>query len=339
MKSKQLTGTLILLLTALIWGCAFVAQSEGAKLVEPFTFNSIRFIIGGLVLLPVIAIVDFNKKRNGTYSKPTSSENKLLWFGGAGCGLILSVATSFQQIGLDKGTEPGKAGFITALYILLVPIVGLFLGRRIQKHIWICVLFGIVGLYLLCVESGTNIALSDIYVLLCAVTFTFHILLVDYLSPRVDALKLSFVQFIVSGIVTAIPMLLFESPDITSVFAAKWSILYTGVLSCGVGYTLQIVGQKYTSPTIASLVMSFESVFAVLAGMFLPGGMLSLKEAIGCVIMFAAIILAQIPAKNIKSSKKGLSQKLKIKLRLSLLLCNFARFGKTKEKSLEMRQK
>lgn len=304
MKSKQFSGTLILLLTALIWGCAFVAQSEGSKSLEPFSFNAIRFLIGGFALLPAVFISDAVKKKKGTYKKTTEKEKKFLFLGGIACGFILSIATSLQQIGLDMGTEPGKAGFISALYILLVPIFGLFLGKRVPTRIWICIVFGIVGLYLLCVKDGSSVATSDVYVLLCAIGFSFHILLVDFLSPNVDGLKLSCLQFLVGGLITLVPMLIFETPTVTSIISAKWALLYTGLLSSGVGYTLQIIGQKYTPPTVASLVMSFESVFAVLAGMLMPDGALSVRELLGCTVMFSAIILAQIPIKK-KSKAEG----------------------------------
>lgn len=302
MKSKKLYGNILLLITALIWGCAFVAQSVGMDYVGPFTFNAVRCVVGGLVLLPVIALVDNMKKRDGTYHKATKQERQALRTGGLLCGIVFTVACSLQQIGINEGTSSGKAGFITAFYILLVPIIGLFLKKRVRPILWGCIALALAGLYLLCV-TDSSISQGDIYVLLCAVCFAVHILIIDYFSPKVDGVRLSCIQFWISGILSGIIMFLFESPVLSDILAAWVPILYAGIMSCGVAYTLQIIGQKYTDPTIASMLMSFESVFAVLAGIFVLHQLPSIREWTGCLLMFAAIMIAQLPEKRVLTKK------------------------------------
>ncbi|MGI6013700.1 MAG: DMT family transporter [Oscillospiraceae bacterium] len=297
MKSKKLYGNILLLITAFIWGSAFVAQSVGMNYIGPFTFNAVRSIIGGLVLLPVIVLVDAMRKKDGTYHKATPEERRALRIGGICCGIIFSVASCLQQIGINEGTSSGKAGFITAFYILLVPIMGLFLKKRVRPLIWGCVALALTGLYLLCVTDN-SVSRGDLYVLLCAFCYAIHILIIDYFSPKVDCVRLSCIQFWVAGILSGICMLLFETPVLSDILAAWAPILYAGVMSCGVAYTLQIIGQKYTDPTIASMLMSFESVFAVLAGILILQQLPSASEWIGCVLMFAAIIIAQLPEKR-----------------------------------------
>lgn len=297
MKSKQMYGNILLLITAFIWGCAFVAQSVGMDYVGPFTFNAVRSIIGSVVLLPLIVFLDSRKKKVGTYQKPTREERRTLYIGGICCGIIFTVACCLQQIGINEGTSSGKAGFITAFYILLVPVIGLFLKKRVRPIIWFCIALALTGLYLLCVTDN-SIARGDIYVLLCAVCYAVHILFIDYFSPKVDGVRLSSIQFLIAGILSGVCMFLFETPALSDILAAWMPILYAGVLSCGVAYTLQIIGQKYTDPTIASMLMSFESVFAVLAGIVMLRQLPSVNEWIGCGLMFAAIIIAQLPEKQ-----------------------------------------
>ncbi len=298
MKKSSLLGSILLLVTAMIWGSAFVVQSVGMDYVEPFTFNAVRLIFGGIVLLPVIFVRGRNAKRKGVYVKSDASTAKNHVVGGIICGGVLFLSSCLQQIGLNEGTSSGKAGFITAFYILLVPLCGLFMKKKVRPVIWLCVIAALAGLYLLCVKEGFSIALSDIYVLLCSFGFTAHILVIDKYSPLVDGVKLSCIQFFVAGFLAMICMFAFEHPQLSQILAAWPLILYAGGLSCGVAYTLQIIAQKNVQPTIASLLMSMESVFAVLAGIVFLGEVPTYREFTGCALMFAAIIIAQLPERK-----------------------------------------
>lgn len=304
MNSKSLKGTLMLILTAFIWGVAFVAQSVSMDYVGPFTFTCVRNIIGGAVLIPCIYFLDKMKKKDAGQDaviEETKEDKKTLIIGGVCCGLALAVASGLQQIGVSM-TTVGKAGFITALYIVIVPIMGIFLKKKVGARIWISVVISVIGLYLLCMSGSLSMSLGDVFVLLCAVAFSVHILIIDHFSPKVDGVKMSCIQFFVCGIVSIIPMLTLDSmffgkaPSVAAVVSAWVPVLYAGVLSCGVAYTLQVVAQKNTDPTVASLVLSLESVFSVLAGWVILGQTMSAKEITGCVLMFGAIILAQLPS-------------------------------------------
>ncbi len=299
-RKDNLIGSFLLMLCAVIWGSSFVAQTTGAEFVGPFTFISMRSLLGAVTLLPVIGVTaGVKKKRNGS-NKMSAEEKKYLLKGGAVCGIVLFFASNLQQLGIDGGTEPGKAAFITALYILLVPIFSLFLGKKIRPLIWPCVIVSIFALYLLCVKEGGKIQPSDFYVLACAVCYTVHILVIDRVSPKVDGVMLSMLQFLVAGAVSAIPMLLFEDVSVENLLKAAPSIAYSGIMSSGVAYTLQILGQQKTEPTIATMIMSLESVFGVLTAMIILHQVPTLRESIGCVLMFAAIIVAQLPEKKPK---------------------------------------
>ena len=294
--SKKMQGNLMLLLTALIWGTAFVAQSAGMDHVEPFTYNGIRTLIGGLVLIPLIFLFDRIKpaeQRLDAAEQKVVTKNSVT--GGVICGLFLFVASSFQQFGISM-TTAGKAGFITALYIVIVPLLGVFIKKKIPGIIWVCVGIAVVGFYLLCVKEGFSISMGDLLVLCCAFFFSLHIMAVDHFgAKKVDGVRLSCTQFLVAGTLCIICMFLFETPVLANIWAARVSILYAGVMSCGVAYTLQILGQKHTDPTTATLLMSLESVFAVLAGWLLLNESLNGKELFGCVLVFIAVILAQVP--------------------------------------------
>lgn len=296
-QTIPLKNSLILLLTATIWGVAFVAQSVGMDYVGGFTFNAVRSIIGSIVLLPVILFLDRQKTPAVRTEEEKKSGQKTLLMGGIACGICLCLASNFQQFGI-KYTTVGKAGFITACYIVIVPILGLFLKKKCSPYIWGAVVMALIGLYLLCITDGFSIGKGDILVMICAVLFSLHILVIDYFSPKVDGVKMSCIQFLVCGILSGIPALIFENPQISSILAAWQPILYAGVMSCGVAYTLQIVGQKNMNPTVASLILSLESCISVLAGWIILGQSMSRKEILGCVIMFAAIILAQLPEKT-----------------------------------------
>lgn len=301
MNLHQLRNSLILLLTATIWGTAFVAQSVAMDYIEPFTFNAIRFLIGGTVLLPFLFWMGKGKEKPSETVK--KQEKKIMWYGGISCGVILCIASAFQQFGI-KGTSVGKAGFITALYIILVPVYSIFLHKKAGRQLWLSVLIAIVGLYLLCMGKERFVLNHyDVILLFSAATFALHILCVDYFSPRMDSIKLSCIQFYVCGLLSLVMMLFTEHPDITAIMAAWKPILYAGIMSCGVAYTLQVVGQKDLNPVIASLIMSLESVVSAIAGWLILGQRLSRRETAGCVVMFAAIILAQLPEKLSNSAE------------------------------------
>lgn len=288
MKTKN---ACMLILTAFIWGTAFVAQSVGMDYLGPFTFNGVRNLIGGVALLPYIAFLGRGNRGNVPGSR------KDLIVGGVCCGVLLFAASSLQQIGLVY-TTAGKSGFITAFYIVIVPVLGIFLRQKVGWKIWTAVGIALVGLYFLCITEGFSVNMGDFYVFLCALLFSLHILVIDHFAPRVDGVKMSCIQFFVCGLISLIPMFALETPTISGLLAGWFPLFYAGVLSCGVGYTLQIVGQKNVNPTVASLLLSLESCFSVLAGWIILGERLSVREGMGCVLMFAAIILAQLPEKK-----------------------------------------
>lgn len=284
---------LLLLLAAIIWGVAFVAQSAGMDYVGPFTFNGVRSFLGALVLVPFI-LAGENKK---SPEQKAQENSKTLWTAGILCGVCLCAASSLQQIGIQY-TTAGKAGFLTALYIVLVPVFGRFLGQKCSAYVGISIALATVGLYLLSIKEGFQIGAGDFYVMLCAVVFSVHILVINHVAPKCDGVKLSAVQFLVCGIICTVIAFATESPQTGQIMAAWLPIGYAGVLSCGVGYTLQIIGQKGMNPTVASLILSLESVVSVLAGWILLHEALSARELFGCVLMFAAIILAQLPGRK-----------------------------------------
>ena len=296
-NSIPVRNSLLLLLTATIWGVAFVAQSVSMDYIGGFTFNAVRNLIGALALLPVIKVLDKTRSEAEKKCESSASGRKTLLIGGICCGIMLCLASNFQQFGI-KYTTVGKAGFITACYIIIVPIIGIFLKKKCSPFIWTAVVMALIGLYLLCITDGFSIGLGDVLVLVCAFLFSLHILVIDYFSPKADGVKLSCIQFLVCGILSMIPALVLEHPQISSILTAWLPILYAGIMSCGVAYTLQIVGQKNVNPTVASLILSLESCISVLAGWVILGQKLSAKELLGCVIMFAAIILAQLPEKS-----------------------------------------
>lgn len=294
----------MLMLAAFIWGTAFVAQSMGMDYLGPFTFNGVRNFVGAAALLPCIWLLDrlngrdAKKKEKGESAggeEPGGRRDLIL--GGISCGTMLFIAGSLQQVGLQY-TTVGKAGFITACYIVLVPVCGIFLHKKIGGKVWIAVALSLVGLYLLCITEKLTVGKGDILVFLCALVFTMHILVIDHFSPKADGVKMSCIQFLVCGILSLVPMFVLETPQVGALMKSWGPILYAGVLSSGVAYTLQIVGQKNVNPAVASLILSLESCFSVLAGWVVLGQRLSSREALGCVLMFAAIILAQLPERR-----------------------------------------
>lgn len=300
MTASRFKGNLMLVLTALIWGTAFVAQSVGMDFVGPYTFLFARNIIAGVFLILCIFFLNKigaknnNKKIRNSSIRDENGNKKSLIIGGGICGIVLFVASALQQIGIVY-TTVGKAGFITALYIIIVPILGIFFKKKVQGQVWIIVVIAIIGLYLLCINENLSINKGDFLIFLCSIIFSIHILVIDHFSPIVDGVKMSCIQFFVCGILSFIPMVLFENPQIINILNAYSPILYAGIMSSGVAYTLQIVGQKYTSPVLASLILSLESVFAALSGWVILKEVFSGKEIIGCILVFSAIIIAQLP--------------------------------------------
>ena len=305
MKSK-LKGNVILLITALIWGTAFVAQSEGMRYVEPFTYNAVRTLLGGIVLIPVITA--FKWRRNEKSSENVrSGAGKITVTGGIVCGIFLFIASSFQQWGIVE-TTAGKAGFITALYVTIVPLIELVVYRRSSLKVWFCVFLALTGFYLLCIKDGFTIGRGDLLVLCGAFFYAGHIMVIDrFNEKKADGMIMSCIQFFIAGLLMTICMFLFENPRLEAVFDAKYTIIYAGVMSCGAAYTLQIIGQRYTDPASATLIMSLESVFAALSGWLILNEALSFKEFFGCALVFAAVILCQLGAvtpTKIKENKK-----------------------------------
>ena len=306
--NSKLKNDLLLLTAAMIWGVSFVAQRAGMEYIGPFTFNGIRCFVGALVLIPVVMFLNAQsekKKSDKLDLDEKKVERKMLLAGGAACGTVLFIASSLQQVGMVY-TTAGKSGFITTLYIVLVPILGLLIGRKVRPILWFCVVLATMGLYLLCIKENFSVSRGDLLVLASAFGFAAHILTIDYFSPKVDGVKMSCLQFFVCGLLSIPFMLIFETVDWPSVLDCWLPILYAGIMSCGVAYTLQVIAQKNTEPTVASLLLSLESVFALLAGILILSEEITLKEAIGCVIMFAAILLAQLPGKRMQESKTPL---------------------------------
>ena len=306
--SKKFVSNLMLLIAALIWGSTFVAQTTASSTVEPFTFLFSRSFLGFLFLIPVICFFNYNgnKKLLEGQEKHLLRPTKITVFAGILCGVVLTAASFCQQKGITLMTDnaSGKAGFITALYIVFTPIFGVVLKRRIPKIVIICVPIATFGFYLLCIKSGFYIELCDLITLISAFFFTFHILIIDYFMEKgADPIKTSCIQFLIVGIISLILALIFETVDLSVIWNAKLEILYAGILSSGIAYTLQIVAQKSADPTSATLIMSLESVFAVFSGWIVLGESLSLKELIGCILVFLAVILAQIqfPARKKKA--------------------------------------
>lgn len=291
-------NSLLLLLTAVIWGTTFVAQQVGMDHIGPFAFSAARFIFGGITLLPVLWILSKTNKKG----RQTEKHERDTWVGGFFCGIVLFFAGNLQQIGIQY-TTVGKAGFITALYIVIVPIIGLFFKKKVGVKLWGSVVIACIGLYLLCMTDRFALALGDSLVFFSAIIFSIHIIVIAHYSPKADGVKMSCIQFFIAGVLSLVCMPVFERvPTIESVGSVWIPILYAGILSSGVAYTLQIIGQKNINPTIASLILSLEAVVSVIAAWIILGQIMSTKEIIGALFMFIAIVLAQIPSKEEKRS-------------------------------------
>ena len=299
MKVNRIRQNVLPVLAAFIWGTAFLAQSVGADYVEPFTFNAARSVIAFLFLL-ILCLVR-RKIQKGIVESATKSWKDLA-IGGTCCGVALTVATNLQQKGLETTTS-GKAGFITALYIVIVPILSIFLKKKAPRAIWLSVVLAVAGLYCLCITEDFTITSGDFYILLCALCFSVHILVIDHFTQKVDGVELSCVQFLVVTVLSAIGMLAAETPSVEAVKMCVVPILYLGIFSSGVAYTLQILAQKDSNPTVVSLLLSLESVFAVLAGAVILHDRMSGKEYLGCVLMLIAVVLAQLPGKAPKTAE------------------------------------
>lgn len=299
---KKLKGVLFLLIAALFWGVAFVAQDVGAETIQPFTFTATRYFMGGTTLLLLALMKD--GIRNKKYGKPLLSKEEkkknlsVLLLGGVVCGAVLTAATNLQQIGLTY-TTAGKSGFITACYIVLVPVIGLFFKKKCPYFVWIAVGLTLVGLYFLCLADGFDgFNKGDLITLGCSASFAVHILCISHFVAKTDGIKLTCVQSFVCCAISAIPMFIFEKPDVNALLQAWLPLLYTGIFSAGLAYMFQTLGQKELSPTLSSIVMSSESVISVIAAWLILQQALTVKEIIGCVIIFAAIILAQLPQRE-----------------------------------------
>ena len=292
MNRKSLRGSLLLLLGSVIWGAAFVAQRVGMDHMGPFTFNGVRMLLAWLVMIPVTVFFEKKSKSSPDYVAPDPKEQRL---SGLLCGGLLFAASSLQQIGLVT-TSAGKAGFITALYVVLVPVAAWLLFRKNPgRIIWMGVALAVVALWLLCMPAeGFTLQSGDLWVLGCAVCFTFQILCVDHYAPRVSNVKLARDEFLVTGGLSMLIALLTETITAEGLREALIPILYAGIMSGAIGYTLQVLGQRDTDPTVASLLMCLEAVFAVLTGVIILGEKMTAREAAGCVLMFTAVILAQL---------------------------------------------
>jgi len=296
-RNTRLRSSLILVAGAMIWGFAFVSQSVGARYVEAGTFLAFRSWIAVLFLMPVLAVVSGMRTKAGepTGAPLNRAQKRIHLLGGVCCGTALFLASAAQQMGIAY-TTTAKAGFITALYVIIVPVLSVLLGQVPSKRIWFCVLLGLVGLYLLCM-TGISFSLGrgDALMLLCAFLFSIQIMLVNYFSGRVDGLRLSFLEMLTEAVLATVFMLVFEHPTREGIMAAMPALLYAGIMSSGVAYTFQIIGQKGTDPTVASLIMSLESVFSAIGGWLILHQKLSVREAAGCALMFMAIVISQLP--------------------------------------------
>ena len=320
MKLKSFGANLILILAAFIWGSAFVAQNSAGDILGAFSINFARNIVGGLVLIPVYFFFSRKKRRNNNTDEdfcPTeqksssiphsalrsphlsflSAKTKNSIVGGLFCGLALFAASAFQQMGINLGKDEGKAGFITVMYVVLVPLIGLIFKKKVGFLTWIAVALAPVGLYFLCIEKGFSLAYADILLLICALIFSVHITVIDHFSPKADGVLMSCIQFFTAGILSFVCMLIFEAEYIVAIPVAWVEILYLGIMSSGVAYTLQIIGQKKTNPTVASILLSLESVFAMICGAVFSQTMPESKKILGAAIIFVAVILAQMPTK------------------------------------------
>jgi drug/metabolite transporter (DMT)-like permease len=293
-KYHNSRGGLLLLVTALVWGVAFVVQKWGTQHVGPFTFIATRSLIAAVVLMPSFFI------KMPKLDNPSDKGKKLtktLVTAGVICGCLFFASTFFQQLGLRQ-TSVGKAGFITALYMVIVPIIRFFMKKKTSALVWVSVSVALIGLYLMCINEDFTISYGDILIFMCALALSVHFIVVGHFSPKVNSLGLTCLQFTVVSIISLVFMFVIEKPSIESIVNILWAAAYLGVLSGALGCSMQIMAQRYTDPTIAALILSMESVFSMLAGWVILGEILKTKEIIGCLLVFAAIIMSQLPSKK-----------------------------------------
>lgn len=299
---KQFRGSFILLTTAIIWGTSFVSQKLGMNYIEPFTFSASRFLLGAVVLIPVIFIFNsLNKRKKTTQDgdeEKLEFETRDLVKGGILCGLAVFLGASTQQWGIVY-TTAGKAGFITALYIVIVPLLGIFIGKKTKPLTWVGVALAVGGLYLLTIQEGLSIQKGDAIVLVGTIFWALQIILVEAYVDKTDGLKLSFVQFLTAGTLSAIAAVIFENPKMNDIIACAGPILYTAIVVVGVAYTLQIIGQKYTSSTVAAIILSMEALFAAISGAVFLGESMTPRELFGCFLMLVAVIMAQVEPEEV----------------------------------------
>ncbi len=303
-RRKAFASSLLLTLAAFIWGTAFVAQSTGLEFIGNFTFLCLRSCLAVVVLTPVSWFIFRNNRRKvgeGEHGENKSFISKRLLLGGLLCGGSVCLASLVQQYGIMLSSV-GKSGFLTTLYILIVPILGIFLKRKVKPVLWLCIAIATCGMYFLCVTASGGVGIGDVLLIMCAFLFAVQIMIVDHFIQTVDGVRLSLIQFAVTAVISAIGMFAFENPDPVAIGQAWFSIFYAGVLSSGIAFTLQIVAQKNLNPTVASLIMSLESVFAALAGAFF-GERLTGREIFGCALVFLAIIIAQLPFEKLVKKK------------------------------------
>ena len=295
----------MLLLTALIWGLSFVVQSVGTGYLGAFTFNGVRFLLGAAALVPCMLLLLFmHKNRQYPAERAAGAFYRIFHNnrsqvregikGGICCGIALCTASAIQQTGLAY-TSVGKAGFITALYIVIVPLCRLCTGKKTPGKIWFSVAAAVFGLYLLCIKENFSAGFGDCLIFLCSIAFAAHILAIDHFSPKADGIFLSFIQFLTAGVISWGFAFLLETPRLEDIFAARFLVLYAGVVSCGVAFTLQVIAQKNTDPASASLLLSLESVFSAIFGWLILHEILAPKELLGCALVFCGVILAQLP--------------------------------------------
>ncbi|MBE5732796.1 MAG: DMT family transporter [Clostridiales bacterium] len=285
------------LFAALIWGVAFVAQTNNTA--GAFTFNAMRAVIAFIFLIPVVLIFTKGDVKH-LFCEKEKKNTKALWIGGVLCGVALSFATYLQQLGIDNGTEAGKASFLTAMYIVIVPIIGMFFKKKVPLTVWISAIIAVGGLYLLCIKSDFSVRPSDILVVACSFVFACHIMIIDKATSMCNGIKLSCIQFLTMAVVSSVCAFIFETPKLTDFTSNVLPILYLGVCSSGIAYTLQILAQKDANPTVTTLLLSMESVFGVIAGAIGNGEIMIAQEYIGCALMLVAVVLAQIPIEVLK---------------------------------------
>lgn len=297
-KNRTALGITLLMAAAIIWGFSFVVQNIGLEECPALTFNGTRMLIGGFALIPVISVMDAGKRKKQT--EIVAWTDKTLLKGGLVCGICITVGSILQTYGLVY-TTPGKSGFVTALYVLFVPVFYFLIFRfKTEKKIWFCVVLALAGMYFLCLTGDSGVNIGDVLTFFCAIGYSFHIISIDRFSPKTDAVKLSSYQFIFCGFASLIPGLLIEHPTAASIKAALFALLYSGFLSTGVAFTFQVIAIPMLNPVVATILSSFESVFALVGGMIILRDIPTLKEGLGCIMMFSALIIAQIPSRKKK---------------------------------------